>query len=249
MAYGSWRATAPSSRRGDDHDFGASDGEANATLEGKKHVRKAFIEYRAHGEFGDGENGIYGSFRRGPIEIFVLDTRYFANDNGADGKAAYLGESQWRWLEEALLVSTAPVKVLASGAIYYDGPAEKEDCWANFPDERAKLFQLIGDHGINGVVLVSGDLHQSRIIEHQTEPVTGYSIYEFVASPIHEDVEPELNTPHPGLIKHLNAPHVFLQLEVDTVSDSGTVTGRFINGKGELLHEEVLALALLQKGD
>ena len=52
-----------------------------------------------------------------------------------------------------------------------------------------------------------------------------------------------------SLIPKINEPNVFLQLEIDTISDAGTVLGRFINKTGKLLHEEVLAVDVLQKGD
>ena len=237
----------------DDHDFGGSN--ADGTLEGKELARRAFSDYRAHSPYGNGEAGIYSSFRHGPVEVFLLDTRYFANTEPplvagqpVDGHSL-LGAEQWTWLRTNLRVSTAPVKVLACGMVWHDQPEEKVDCWARFAEERDALFHFIGEHAISGVVLVSGDLHQSRVVEHQTIPATGYSIVEFVSSPIHTHTEPEANVPHPGLRKHINAGNVFLQLEVDTQTDSGTVTGRFINKDGDVLHEEVLAIALLQKGD
>lgn len=233
----------------DDHDFGG--GNADGSLEGKERARRAFIEYRALDSFGDGTEGIYSRFRHGPVEVFLLDTRSFAGtpDVVLQGRSTMLGRVQWRWLTEALQASTAPVKVLACGAVWHDLPGEKPDCWARYPEERDALFRFIGEHGISGVVLVSGDLHQSRIVEHQTIPAAGYAIAEFVASPIHAHTEPEADTPHPGLLKHLDVPNVFLQLEVDTASDSGTVTGRYVDKAGRILHEETLALALLQKGD
>ena len=60
----------------DDHDFGRNDTDGN--LPGKELSRQAFIEYHANPSYGDGAHGIYTSFRRGPIEVFLLDTRYFA---------------------------------------------------------------------------------------------------------------------------------------------------------------------------
>ena len=233
----------------DDHDFGGSN--SDGSLNGKELARQAFSEYRAHPPFGLEDEGIFSRFRHGPVEVFLLDARYFAGagDGPVEGAPTLLGKQQWKWLTEGLRASTAPVKVLASGAVWHDLPPEKPDCWARYAAERDALFRFIGEQSVSGVVLVSGDLHQSRIVEHKTIAPAGYSIVEFVASPIHAHTEPDANTPHPGLLKHLDAPNVFLQLEIDTLTDSGTVTGRYVNKDGEVLHEEILALALLQKGD
>jgi alkaline phosphatase D len=238
--YGTW----------DDHDFGASN--ADGKLEGKEWSRQAFTEYRGNPSSGDGETGIYTNFRRGPVEVFILDTRYFANTEISrlvDGAQSMLGAHQWKWLSESLLSSTAPVKILACGAVWYDLPEGKPDCWARYAAERDAIFRWIGENGIMGVVLVSGDVHQSRVVEHPTGVSAGYPITEFVSSPMHHQLSPDANTPHPGLIKHLDVPNIFLQLEVDTISDAGTIIGRFIDKSGKVWHEEILAVTLLQKGD
>ena len=36
-------------------------------------IRQAFTEYRALREFGDGKHGVYTKFRRGPVEVFMID--------------------------------------------------------------------------------------------------------------------------------------------------------------------------------
>ncbi|MGK0187363.1 MAG: alkaline phosphatase D [Verrucomicrobiales bacterium] len=233
----------------DDHDFGG--GNADGSLPGKEVARQAFIEYRGQSPYGDGDGdggeGIYTSFRQGPLEVFLLDTRYFANTQ--PGSHTLLGAVQWEWLAANLKQSTAAIKVLACGMVWHDMPEDKPDCWSRYPAERSALFEFIGEHSISGVVLVSGDLHQSRVVEHQTITESGYSIVEFVSSPIHSHTDPASNVPHSGLRKHINRGNVFLQLEVDTQADSGMVTGRYIDKNGAVLHEEILAIALLQKGD
>ena len=234
----------------DDHDYGGSN--ADGLLEGKERSRQAFMEYRAHPPYGGDDGGIYSSFRNGAVEVFLLDTRSFANVEEAtqsSGQRSMLGAAQWAWLTEGLIDSRATVKVLACGTVWHDMPKEKPDCWARHPAERDALFRFIGENSISGVVMVAGDLHQSRVVEHQTIPTAGYSIVEFVSSPIHSHTEPESNFPHPGLRRHINAGNVFLQLEVDTQTDSGTVSGRFIDKAGKVLHEEILPIPLLQKGD
>ena len=249
----------------DDHDYGGSD--LDGTFDGKEASRKVFTEYRAHPPYGQDGAGIYSSFRHGPVEVFLLDTRFFANiekipadrlpnrraggsgSNDGDPPRSLLGNQQWQWLTAKLIDSTAPVKLLACGTAWHDVAPDKSDGWGAYSEERDALFEFVGEQQIHGVVLVSGDLHQSRVIEHQTIPVVGYTIVEFVSSPIHDHTEPDANTPHPGLIKHIDEGNVFLQVEIDTGTDAGLVTGRFINKDGDVLHEEIVPIALLQMGD
>jgi alkaline phosphatase D len=224
----------------DDHDFGAND--ADGTLAGKEQARQAFIQYHANPGYGDGTHGVYTKFRRGPVEVFLLDTRYFA-DVGPSPVAAdrltLLGASQWEWLTRELRASTAPVKVLASG-IVWNGAVRpfKRDHWENWAHEREALLRFIGDNGIGGVVLVSGDLHRSRVIRHDTSESAGYDLTELITSPMHGNVFAWAEVPHPGLVWDAGEPHSFMLLTVDATGPSPTLEASFINGAGETLHVE-----------
>ena len=83
----------------DDHDFGAND--SDGRLKGKEHSRRAFVEYRANESYGDRDEGIYTKFRRGPVEVLLLDTRWFARTEPSPvdpQKPTLLGRRQWEWL-------------------------------------------------------------------------------------------------------------------------------------------------------
>ncbi len=87
----------------DDHDFGRND--TDGRLEGKENSRRAFVEYHANGSYGDGERGIYTSFRRVSTEVFLLDTRTFAATEPSPfdpEKPTLLGRAQWDWLRRGL---------------------------------------------------------------------------------------------------------------------------------------------------
>ncbi len=95
----------------DDHDFGAND--TDGRLAGKANARRAFIEYHANPSYGESSQGIYTKFRRGGVEVFLLDTRYFAGTEPspvAAGQPTLLGRQQWEWLRQELRASTAPFK-------------------------------------------------------------------------------------------------------------------------------------------
>jgi len=99
----------------DDHDFGGNDTDGN--VKDKETIRKVFREYRAHHQFGENDQGIYTRFRRGPVEVFLLDARYFAQTEPSPvdpNKTTCLGRQQWNWLLKGLQQSDAPFKLIAA---------------------------------------------------------------------------------------------------------------------------------------
>lgn len=171
----------------DDHDIGRND--TDGRLPGKENARQAFLEYRVNPSAGDGTGGIYTSFRRGPVEVFVLDTRWFAGTEPSTqdpAKPTLLGEGQWRWLADGLAASTAPIKVVASSMVWHElASPTKRDHWGAYPHEFERFARLVGSTKATGVVLVSGDIHRSRVVTHQTAALAGYDIVEITTSPLH----------------------------------------------------------------
>lgn len=234
----------------DDHDFGAND--TNGQLKGKENSRQAFIEHRPNPSFGDNKTkGIYTSFRRGPAEVFVLDARWYAacEPSPADpSKPTLLGADQYSWLCKALKASSAPVKILVTGMVWNGSVRpNKSDHWGNYRHERDALFRFIGDNKISGVVLVAGDIHRSRVIRHQTTPLAGYPLVEFISSPIHDHIIATANQPHPGLLKDLGTPQTWLELVV-TPGEQDLVTGTLRSATGGELFQLGLSAKELMKG-
>ena len=223
----------------DDHDFGRNDTDGN--VEGKQNSRRAFIEFHANPSYGDGRTGIYTKFRRGGVEVFLLDTRFFAATEPSpfDGKKlSLLGQSQWQWLQHGLKSSTAPFKVLACGMIWNGAVRPgKQDHWATYPYERDALFDFIGQEQITGVVLVGGDIHRTRVLHHQSTERAGYRIPELITSPVHSGVIATANAPHPGLIHDSGTPNTFLLLTVDNRDNPATLDARFLDKDGLMLFE------------
>ena len=233
----------------DDHDFGAND--SDGRLIGKENTRRAFVEHRAHASYGTGSEGIYTAFRRGPIEVFLLDTRWFARtevDN--EGRPTLLGAAQWRWLEEGLRASTAPFKLLACGMIWDDKENSESDDWGSFPHERERLERFLGTAGITGAVLIGGDIHVSRHLRYpETLERAGYVLDQLIVSPLHERVIPSLDVPHPALLWSAREPRVFLLLEGDSRREEPVLRARWMQdvGRGaprELRRVEWLASSL-----
>ena len=217
----------------DDHDFGRNDSDGN--LPGKENSRKAFLEYRALDSYGQAEAGIYTKFRRGGVEVFLLDTRWFARTESSPvdpDKDSLLGKRQWNWLLDALKNSTAPFKLIACGMIWDNKRNSESDDWSTYSHEREALFEFIGENAISGVVLIGGDIHCSRWLKYKTMEQVGYEIHQFIVSPIHARVIPTLNIPHPDLIKGAAIPNVWLRLDVDTSGSEPSLHAHWIQMKG-----------------
>lgn len=218
----------------DDHDFGRND--TNGILPGKENSRRAFSEYHANPSFGDGKQGIYTKFRRGGVEVFLLDTRFFAATEPSPfdkTKASLLGKTQWEWLQRGLKESTAPFKVLACGMIWNKAVRPgKQDHWGTYPHERDALFEFIGRENITGIVLIGGDIHRTRVLRHHSTEQAGYRIPELITSPVHDGVIANAKQPHPALIHDSGEPNSFLFLTVDNRSTPSTLTASFQNSAG-----------------
>ncbi|PHS03047.1 MAG: hypothetical protein COA78_19160 [Blastopirellula sp.] len=232
----------------DDHDFGRND--SDGRLKGKENTRQAFVEYRANEEYGDQDQGIYTKFRRGPVEVFMLDTRWFARTEPSPidpDKPTLLGKRQWDWLLASLKKSTAPFKVIACGMIWDDKKNGESDDWGTYSHERSALFDFLGENDISGAVLIGGDIHCSRHLRYQTEKQVGYPLHQMIVSPIHNSTISSLNVAHPDLIRGEAIPHVWLRLEVDSTKQPATLHAEWVQMDGRKMWDLTLTEDDLRK--
>lgn len=218
----------------DDHDFAGND--AGGLAAGKENTRLVFTRYRPSREFGDGTGGIYTSFRRGPVEVFVLDTRWFSMTEpsfAGSHRPTMLGAKQWEWLQKGLLSSTAPFKLLACGVIWDDKENFESDDWGTYQHELSAIRKFIGEKAITGVILVGGDIHASRVLQYKTQKSIGYDLVQFIASPIHGSTIPSLNVYNPDLVRSAVEPNVFLRVDADSTVSPAEFHAALINKSGE----------------
>lgn len=228
----------------DDHDFGVNN--CSGLMVGKENRRLVYTRYRPQAGYGDGRNGIYTSFRYGPVEMFLLDTRWFSMTEASfanPGEPTLLGRAQWQWLMDGLRASTATFKLLACGMIWDDKENIGSDDWGTYMHERRALEKFIATHRIPGVVLVGGDIHASRVLRYRSVETVGYNLVQFIASPIHGSVIPTLNVYNPDLVRSAVEPHVFLLLEADSTVSPPSLQGALINRKGERVFTYTLNLS------
>lgn len=225
----------------DDHDFGLNGGNGVNTADRRANTRQAFTEYRAHDQFGTGTEGVYHKIDLGPMDIFLLDPRWWSQTQASPvdpAKKTCFGPQQWTWIQQALEASPAPFKVLAMGEIWEDKKNSESDDLFTYWYERDALYDFIRSKSIPGVVLVGGDIHVSRHLIHRQR--VGYDLHDFVISPAHTSVIPSLDVTHPDLEWSAQQPRQFLTLTADTRSSPAVLTARFYLADGSIQREVVL---------
>ena len=121
--------------------------------------------------------------------------------------------------------------------IWDDKKNTESDDWGTYMHERQALQSWLGDNRVEGVVLIGGDIHVSRLLKYDTVEQVGYPIYQFITSPMHGSVIPSLNVPHPALIQSAEEPYVFLKLNVDTTVTPATLQAVWMNRDGKVIFD------------
>jgi alkaline phosphatase D len=206
-----------------------------------------------HENWNNPENtnpGIYFNTRIGPVEVIMLDTRSFRENDRRGEYGAYLGKTQFEWLKETLKNSDAPFKVISSGTMWSDYITPGKDSWGTWDTEgREELFQFIEAENISGVLLVSGDRHGARGF---TIPrPSGFKLYEFQVASLG-------GVPGPAAMAedssgqlfgyHGTDAIAFGEFTFDTGGDHPSVTFRLIDEYGTVLEEHRLTYKQLTPG-
>jgi len=166
----------------DDHDFGPDNSDASYPL--RLPSLRLFESYWANpAAGGPGEDGVYFSARRGGVEFFFLDTRFDRSPDDAplDENKQLLSPAQWAWLAEGLRSSTADFKLLISG-MQVLSDYHRFESWRLYPRDRERLYSLLTEERIPGVILLSGDRHIGEVLRR--EQGLPYPLYEFTSSPL-----------------------------------------------------------------
>ncbi|MCM8537372.1 MAG: alkaline phosphatase family protein [Lentisphaeraceae bacterium] len=240
----------------DDHDMYDNDSEGGYGLNTTPYKMPNFkvFEQNWNNPFNgqQPENpGTYFNFRIGDVEVFMTDGRFYrygpsSSKKDKEKKAhTMLGETQKKWLLNALKKSTAKFKVLASGTMWH-AAADKGgyDSWAGpkspFQKERDEIFDLINKEKIDGVVLVSGDRHRTDI--WKTDRKKGYPLFEFLSAKMTN--EHSHKPRKEALWSYSNKMECFWgQLDFDTTQKDPVVTFKAVNQDGKVLKEFPLKLS------
>jgi alkaline phosphatase D len=129
----------------------------------------------------------YRAFRFGDLaELVMLDTRLVGRDQQAprgdlaavrDPGRQLLGTDQEAWLFERLDQSQAQGvawrllgQQVVMGQLALPGTAGNPDAWDGYPEARDRLLAHIESSGIDGVVVLSGDVHSSWAMDLARDP-------------------------------------------------------------------------------
>jgi len=255
-----WRALrreVPVLATWDDHDYGLNDAGKEFPL--KQTAQEQFIAFFKLPEDSPVRRraGVYDAHLFGPegrrVQVILLDTRTFrdalvrnpdgrVNGKGpytprTDGEGTILGAEQWDWLE-AQLKRPADVRIIAS-SIQVIADEHGWETWGNFPHERQRLYDLIGQTRAGGVCFISGDRHLTEA-SRDAGPGKPYPMWDFTSSGMNERDKAvrEPNTHRTGPVLR-TANFGVIQIEWDADNPSLTFESRGRDG-GVLFKERVL---------
>ena len=225
----------------DDHDYGVNDGgkefpkraESRDLMFEFLNVPKSHPAWKREGAY---QSYVYGTGAR-KVKVILLDARYFRDQLDRVNRVYQinetrdiLGEAQWAWLEAELSDSDAAVHILASGIqiLPEDHAYEK---WANFPQARQRLLDLVAKTQPKNTFFISGDRH---IAEISRQEIPGYGpVFDITSSGLthsYEAVDQEPNRHRVGkLIGEKNFGLIQLNWADDGVEMRFQIRG--LNGK------------------
>jgi len=166
----------------DDHDYGPNDSDRSYVFKGD--TLKLFQRYWPNPSFGLPDvPGIFGWVHLADVDIFLLDDRYYRYPNKYPNvpEKTMWGTQQFEWLKQALVSSTARIKIVANGSQLWNRTNRFEGL-QRFPDEQRRLAQWLVEQKIDGVVFLSGDRHFGELLRMQRAGT--YPLYEHTSSPL-----------------------------------------------------------------
>lgn len=166
----------------DDHDYGINNAHADHPY--KADAQRWMLDFLDEPEASPRrkQDGIYTHYRFGPqgkdLRVILLDTRYLSTEPGPAGDL--LGERQWSWLQEVFEEEPSALTIIVS-SIQFLPIDQRYEKWVNYPVSRTRMLDLIREHGVPGVIFISGDRHldEFSLLNDQT---TNYPLYEVTSS-------------------------------------------------------------------
>jgi alkaline phosphatase D len=238
-----WRqlsANIPIYAAWDDHDYLNNDlgGIPEGFTEEDRSALRA-VWYQNWNNPANENPGTYFNTRIGPVEIIVLDTRSFRDNDRRGEYGSYLGNEQFKWLKETLKTSEAPFKVISSGTMWSDYITPGKDSWGTWDTvAREEFYNFIETDHISGVLLISGDRHGSRGF---TIPrPSGFAFYEFEVASLGGVPGPDAmaaDTTHQLFGYHGTEAVAFGELTFITDESEPVVVFRLIDQYGNILEE------------
>jgi alkaline phosphatase D len=251
----------------DDHDFGTNDGGKDyQKKEASRAIMLDFWQEPENSPRRTREDGIYTSYLYGEgeqsIRVILPDLRwnrdaiahvspdeytskrkpnkmgpYKANSNP---NASMLGEKQWQWLEQELQ-KPGRIKVIGS-SLQLLADFTGWESWANFPADRQRLFKLIKQHKVNGVVLISGDTHWGEVSYYDED--LDYPLWEVTSSGLTEEWKSV--SPNKNRIGQFTNNVNYGALKVNWQKNDPVITLGLYDEAGDVVNEHRFRLSSLE---
>ncbi len=152
----------------DNHDVG----EGN-WVDRKNYSKQAYYEWLpVRPQIISGDSILYRKLPYGNlIDLIMVDTRLHGREQQAgttggvvnDPNRTMLGTDQYTWLIQNMVGSTASWKILGNqvmiAPLEVAGIAVNEDQWDGYPAERNSIISQVLANNIEGVVVLTGDIH------------------------------------------------------------------------------------------
>ena len=249
----------------DDHDYCTDD--SGADCPSRAQSQQVFLDFFEVPKRSPRRRleGVYDAGLFGPsgkrVQLILLDTRYHRSplqwvdkkadpDDGrylpnSDPQATLLGAAQWKWLEEQLR-APAQVRIVASSiqVVSEEYGGEK---WSNFPLERKRLFELIWNSRVTGLLFISGDVHFAELSMMDGE--VGFPVYDLTSSSLNwSEYHWRPLRPNRHRLGAQNTGDHFGLIEIDWERADPLIRLKLIDSEGDITLQRKMPLSDLRDG-
>lgn len=264
-AYASFAASVPNIYGvWDDHDYGLNDGGKEWPHQAAaKEQMLTFLDVPADAAVRK-RAGAYQAYTvqndEIAVRVILLDTRSFRDElapptkpkhrYGQNPTGSILGEAQTGWLKEQLAAANTHDFCLVATSIQALPEDHGYEKWANFPQAREELLDLLSSIAGPNTLLLSGDRHLAEVSKVNR---AGRDIYEITASglthsyeaadePNQHRVSPLIGVKNYGLLHfQRDAEGVRLLAEVRGIEDDAVLADLALNQQGQTVNKAALA--------
>lgn len=222
----------------DDHDYGKND--AGVEWEYKEEAKSLFMDFfdidSTHVMTDRG--GIYHSktidVGDKSIKFYMLDTRYFRDGllDAEESKKRYqphtsadstlLGDEQWEWLEKEFEASEADFNIIVS-SVQFLSSEHGFETWGNFPHEVEKMQNLLIEHSLDNILMLSGDRHISEFSQKKIEGLD-YPLTDFTSSGLTHSYTSYDGEPNPHRVGEVVAKTSYGIIDLNFESEGAELT-------------------------
>jgi alkaline phosphatase D len=238
----------------DDHDYGPND--ADKSFELKETSRKVFMNNWINPSYGMGGQGIYTKFSYSDVDFFLLDDRWFRDNDDTPSQVSgqpnpakrMFGYEQMEWLKNSLRKSNGDrnvkVRIIATGSQVLN-PESPKDCFRHYPAEYNELMQFLEDENITGVLFLTGDIHHGEVIKKTRKGK--YTLYDITASSLTAGTTAFTGKNSEYRVVGIEKQNSYCKITVAGEGAERMLTTEFIGTKGDVLTQWSINLSELTK--